>query len=512
MTMMPPPMVEDKRGLGGQLRALQERVEMAARLGRAAHEVEQELFRGVLQLGHALLGYFFEQLGDGDQGERLELADGRVLKRFASPHERDYHSVFGDFRLSRWVYGSREGQRIECVPLDTRLRLPESSCSYLLQDWTQALGVEVAYEQAHAILEKLLGVSVPVSLLERLNRALGEAVPAYWEATPAEPAEAAAFLVATADGKGVPMRKPAEAAPIRAHDSQRGPKPDRKKMAVVGAVYASDAYPRTPEQVWRGLFGLPAGSAANDDDEPVARPRPVAKVVRAALTHDDTDGHEINAREEIFDWLGVQIRQRDPDADKPLVVIMDGQTCLWDEAARTFDDRPRIEILDLLHVTSKLWELVHLFHPAGSAHELEAMKLFTLMILKGQVEQVIRWFGYWADERQLPPAARERVEHLCGYFDNHKTRLHYDRYLAVGYPIASGVIEGACRHVVKDRLERTGMRWTIPGAQAMLNLRCVAINGQWDEFNRFRIQRETERLYPHAEQFEKGDWPVAEAA
>ena len=509
--MMPQPMVEDKLGLGSQLRALQEMVETAAHRGRAAHEVEHDVFRGVLQLGHRLMGYFFGLLGDGDQGERLELADGRVLKRFESPHDRGYQSVFGDFTLSRWVYGSREGQRIECVPLDTRLRLPESSCSYLLQDWTQALVVEMAYEQANAVLERVLGLSVPVSLMERLNRALGEAVPDYWEATPAERAESADFVVATADGKGVPIRKPAEAEPIRAHDSHRGPKPERKKMAVIGAVYASDAYPRLPEQVWQGLFGLTASPAANDD-ELIARPRPVAKAVRAALTHADAAGHEINARDEIFDWLGVQIRQRDPEADKPLVVIMDGQTCLWDEAARTFDDRPHIEILDLLHVTSKLWELVHIFHPAGSAHELDAMKLFTLLILKGQVELVIRWFGYWADERQLPPVARERVEHLCGYFDNHKTRMHYDQYLAAGYPIASGVIEGACRHVVKDRLERAGMRWTIPGARAMLNRRCAAINGQWDEFNRFRIQRETERLYPHAEQFGAVEWPVAEAA
>ena len=238
----------------------------------------------------------------------------------------------------------------------------------------------------------------------------------------------------------------------------------------------------------------------------------MTKAVRAALTHDDAEGHELNARDEIFDWLGIQIHQRDPKADKPLVVIMDGQTCLWGDAAHTFDERPRVEILDLLHVTSKLWELVHLFHPAGSAHELKAMKLFTRRILEGEVELVIRWFGYWAEERQLPPSARQHVERLCGYFDNHKTRMHYDQYLAAGYPIASGVIEGACRHVVKDRLERAGMHWTIPGARAMLYLRCAAINGQWDEFNRFRIQRELKQLYPHAEQFGVVEWPVAEAA
>jgi hypothetical protein len=75
--------------------------------------------------------------------------------------------------------------------------------------------------------------------------------------------------------------------------------------------------------------------------------------------------------------------------------------------------------------------------------------------------------------------------------------MRYDKYLACGYPIASGVIEGACRHVVKDRLERTGMNWTIPGAEAMLELRCIYLTEQWDAFIEFRIARETQRLYPY---------------
>ena len=75
--------------------------------------------------------------------------------------------------------------------------------------------------------------------------------------------------------------------------------------------------------------------------------------------------------------------------------------------------------------------------------------------------------------------------------------MRYHEYLAAGYPIASGVIEGACRHVVKDRLERTGMTWTVPGAQAMLSLRCIHLSEIWDEFTNFRVQTETERLYPY---------------
>jgi len=77
--------------------------------------------------------------------------------------------------------------------------------------------------------------------------------------------------------------------------------------------------------------------------------------------------------------------------------------------------------------------------------------------------------------------------------------LRYDVYLAKGYPIASGVIEGACRHLVKDRLERAGMHWTAAGAQAMLDLRSIFVSGQWDDYQQARIERETERLYPHRE-------------
>ena len=74
--------------------------------------------------------------------------------------------------------------------------------------------------------------------------------------------------------------------------------------------------------------------------------------------------------------------------------------------------------------------------------------------------------------------------------------MRYDEYLAAGYPIASGVIEGACRHVVVDRMERTGMRWVMDGAQSMLNLRCINVSGHWDHFMEYHIQREQNAIYP----------------
>ena len=104
-----------------------------------------------------------------------------------------------------------------------------------------------------------------------------------------------------------------------------------------------------------------------------------------------------------------------------------------------------------------------------------------------------------AEPSELPAAARTRLAQIHDYFDRHRDRhrdrIHDDRYLAPGYPIASGVIEGACRHGVKDRMERAGMHWTLPGAQALLNLRCVALNDEWEPFMNHHIQSETARLH-----------------
>lgn len=498
----------DKCRMYDQMDRLWQQLEVFAQEGAAAHTVERHLFRELLKMGFELLGYFFRQLGPGDQGAQVALPDGRVVKRLPGMHERRYQSVFGEYVLPRWVYGVREKQAQAYVPLDARLQLPESSFSYLLQDWAQALAVEFSFEHVADVLSRILGLKLGVSALERMNREMAGAMEAYTAEVKAQPASAGEFIVASADGKGVPMRKAADQPPIRAHDGHRGPPVDRKKMAILGAVYDAKAHVRTPEQVLEALFGHPV--AANDD-APAQRPKPIAKAVNASLTHTTAEGAIVNAREVIFPWLGEQVRQRDPGRHKPVIVLMDGQACLWTDAQAALGQSPRVEILDLLHATSKLWEVAYAFHAEG-AERLTAMKGYTLWLLRGKAAGLATLFRHWADTESLDPAARKRVEVVCAYFEQHQERMRYHEYLAAGYPIASGVIEGACRHVVKDRLERTGMHWTVDGAQAMLKLRCVAINDQWDEFTEFRIQRETQRLYPHATLYEVEAWPMRRAA
>ena len=128
---------------------------------------------------------------------------------------------------------------------------------------------------------------------------------------------------------------------------------------------------------------------------------------------------------------------------------------------------------------------------------LKWMKWLVLGRLSGMGTGVICWRQHWAEQSELPAATRTRLEQIHGDFEHHRDRIHDDRYLAAGDPIASGVIEGACRHVGKDRMERAGMHWTLPGAQALLNLRCVALNDDWEPFIKHYIHQETTRLYAH---------------
>src|SRR5439155_15155372 len=115
----------------------------------------------------------------------------------------------------------------------------------------------------------------------------------------------------------------------------------------------------------------------------------------------------------------------------------------------------------------------------------------------GKGDLVVRGLREMRTKRKLTGNKKATLTKVCAYLEHNRDRMHYDEYLAKGYPIASGVIEGACRHLVKDRMERAGMHWTRPGAQAMLNVRTIHVNGDWEAYQSYRIQRETRQLHPY---------------
>jgi hypothetical protein len=194
---------------------------------------------------------------------------------------------------------------------------------------------------------------------------------------------------------------------------------------------------------------------------------------------------------------------------------MDGQRSLWEASQQVLPQGHTVDILDLLHATPRIWEAAHLFYGRDEEQALSFVYDRVLRLLNGQVRSVVAGLRQMGTKRKLRGKKRKKLATLCQYLDNNAPRMRYDVYLAAGYPIASGVIEGACRHVVKDRMERSGMRWTLPSAQAMLDMRSTYVNGDWDEFMRYRIEKETQRLDPHRdriesiETLEEMEWPYA---
>src|SRR4051812_1761218 len=233
-----------------QFDALRNFVQQAARDAQRIDTVEREVFRQLLGLGHSLLSAFVAAQGDGDLGPEVEVAEGQAARCLPERHDRRYVSVFGELTITRAVYGTREGQRIEYVPLDERLGLPEGDFSYVLEDWGQRLCLKGSFAEAGHSLEMLLGLRLPTRTLEHMSRQVAGFAPAFQDALPSPPSEQEGpLMVVPADGKGVPMRRPPQDGPRPHHRRTRGEKANKKQMACVGAVYTIEPFVRKADEI-----------------------------------------------------------------------------------------------------------------------------------------------------------------------------------------------------------------------------------------------------------------------
>jgi hypothetical protein len=192
-----------------------------------------------------------------------------------------------------------------------------------------------------------------------------------------------------------------------------------------------------------------------------------------------------SAEERAQVWMArATITRRKPG--QPLVIMHDGQTSLWELADQYHQGWDKIDILDLLHVIPRIWDAGKILHP--EALETFVKERLTLILLGG-VGMVISGLKRMTSMHELSLADRRKMDTITNYLENNRSRMKYDEYLLAGLPIATGFIEGACRHVIKDRLERTGMRWTRQGAQTMLTLRCIEASRLWAPLmNKYRTQ------------------------
>ena len=292
----------------------------AAKAGKPIDEVERELSRRLQNTGRLFLQGFVEMQGTGDRGETVE-HEGGTARRLEGVKTRRYVSVFGELEIQRCVYGTRESQKYEVIPLDARLSLPEGEYSYLLQEWSQAFCTQGSFEAARATVERILGIAQPVRTLERMNRAMAGDVKGFREQRPTpEPTQTGEIVALTADGKGVPMR-----------GDEGGP--GKKRQACVGSVYAIDPFPRTSADV--------VNEIARKETQK-ERPAPRAKEMRAELTR-TVDGEEVNGKETVFQWFQAELERRNVDEKTTVVCVMDGERALWTQLKEHVKKAVRIQ-------------------------------------------------------------------------------------------------------------------------------------------------------------------------
>lgn len=484
-----------RKGPSGKVKLL---VEMAEELGEfvqsaaaragTLHEVERGAFDRLLKMGQAVVEQFLALQGNGDLGETVTTDDGQGLYRSVEPVPRPLRTIFGQHEFRAYVYRERTHPNTPIVlrPIDVRMGLSPGRWSHLLEEFTQLFCIDEAYAPAAEAFERIFRQRLSVDTLETVNSRMGEEAAEFLEDLAVPPAEEEGeLLVLTADGKGVPMVQ-ADAMRLRCFE-ERPSRPGNRRMATLGGVYSVDRHIRSPQQIVAALF-----RDVREEPEPDSpRPEPCHKRVIARFPLMLEDEEPIPGSIVALSWAACQVEQR-RRPKQPLICLMDGQPSLWGDLGACLENVPeneRLEILDIVHVAGYVWRAAKVLH-SHREHQEAFVRERLLRILAGDVRGVITGFRRMATHRGLPEAGQKEVDIVCGYFTTHAHRMRYDEYLAQGCPIATGVIEGACRHLVKDRMERSGMRWTQIRAQAMLNVRAVHQSSYWDEFHQQRIAKQ----------------------
>ena len=202
------------------------------------------------------------------------------------------------------------------------------------------------------------------------------------------------------------------------------------------------------------------------------------------------------SKDEVFEEVAAEMARRDPKREKIWVCLTDGEKALQRRARSILAKfAPVILILDLFHVLGYLWDAAHAFHEKDSEKAREWVRARLSMILEGKVSLVVAGMRQSATKQGLRGAKRKAVDRAAEYFLRNKAYMRYDEYLAKGLPIGSGAAEGACRNLIQDRLERTGMRWSIATAEAVIKMRAVELTGDTPDYWDYHIQKEHKRLY-----------------
>lgn len=449
-------------------------------------ELERELEKKGRELMRIMLQEHLKNRSPGETDQRVKGADGVERSRVRLQH-RQLETVFGSVRVERAGYGKKGVESLH--PLDAELNLPHERYSLELRRRVAEEAAKTSFDEAMESINKNTGGHIPKRQIEELVRQAACDFDAFYSMRDADSMveqQSSSVLVISVDGKGVVMRmedlreQTRKAAKKRTRKMgarlSKGEKKNAKRMATVAAVYTIAPFVRTPEEVIGQSKPPRAGP----------RPRPEHKRVWASIE---------KTPEEVIDELFMEAHYRDPANDKIWVALVDGDKSQI-RILRRLAKKKGLDltiVVDVIHVIEYLWNAGRAFHPE-SGTELESWVEHRLLeILRGKAGLVAGGMRRSATLRGLSTRQRKPIDTCARYLLNQSSYLRYNRYLSQGLPIATGVIEGACRHLVKDRMQVTGARWSLVGAEAVLRLRALRSSHDFDEYWLFHEAKEYER-------------------
>jgi hypothetical protein len=425
-------------------------------------------------------------------------ADGEVRPYRETGRARQLTCLFGRVSVVRCAWRSRG--RTDVHPADVRLSLPRGRHSHGIRRLAVREAIRGSFAQAVEAIGERCGPVLGKRRAESLVVEAARDIDAFYHYKIAPVCTADMPLVIQVDGKGVIMRpealreatrKAAEAKKRQGRAARLAPgeKPNRKRMATIATVHDTHPARRRPHDI----VHPPGGRSGLRTPSP--GPKAVNRWCTASLIHDPADV--------IAEAFG-QADDRDRGHLRPWLVLVDGahhQLALIEAEARRHKATIHT-LIDFVHVAEYVWRTAHAFHPAGSieAETFAAVKLTA--ILHGHATRVTHEMTEQAEKEQLTGSKRDSVDTCVRYLAGHLDRLRYDIALEAGWPIATGSVEGACRHLVGDRLDITGARWGLNSADAVLKLRAVHANGDLDAYLNYHHAREHQRTYPDQREYQ----------
>jgi hypothetical protein len=449
-------------------------------------ELERELEGKGRELLRKLLQAHLELRQPGQAVEAVRDAAGTPLEPTAV-HERGVESIFGTVEVARTGYGAAGTASVH--PLDGALNLPPEKYSLEVRRRVAIEAAKSSFDEGTKTLEMYTGAHVPKRQFEELMKRAAQDFQAFYaqrQAGARADPQTGSILVLTVDGKGVVMRPEDLREPTQRAAAARaktftarlgsGRRLHAKRMASVAAIYTVEPFVRTPEEI------LPESPRQQTGP---ARPRPEHKRLWASLAQ---------SPEEVIGEMFDEAARRDPKGHKRWVALVDGNLPQIAHLEQLAEKRgvPLIIVVDFIHVSQYVWKAAGALFPNRELEQDRWTREHLLEILRGKASRVAAGMRRSATLQEMG-AERKPVDECADYLLHYSPYLHYDKALAEGVPIATGVIEGACRHLVEDRMNLTGARWSLTGAEAVLRLRSLRSSNDFDAYWKFHEQQEYER-------------------